>query len=172
MASVLEQSYRTVTLAQVQPHPDNPRRGDVDAISQSIAANGFFGALVVQQSTGYILVGNHRYEAARRHGLTELPALVIDVGDDQAKRILLADNRYAELAKWDEDALAAILRELDLSGTGFTDEDLAAMMSADDFEPDDGDVSRLDQRAPTTCPACGFSWRVGAQGEIEPAAPS
>jgi ParB-like chromosome segregation protein Spo0J len=171
MAGVLDQSYRTVTLAQVQPHPANPRRGDVAAIGESIESNGFFGALVVQQSTGFILVGNHRYEAAKLHGLSELPALVIDVDDDQAKRILLADNRYAELAKWDEDALAAILRELDLTGTGFTDEDLAAMVTADDFEPDDADMSRLDQRAPTTCPACGFSWRIDGQGEIEPAAP-
>lgn len=168
MADVLDQSFKSVALSTVAPHPDNPRRGDIDAIEHSIEVNGFYGALVVQESTGYILVGNHRYAAAKKAGLDELPALIIDVDDEQARRILVADNRYAELAKWDEDALSAILREFDLAGTGFTEADLAKMISADDFEPeDDADMSRLDQRAPTTCPSCGFEWRVGPQGQIE-----
>ncbi len=44
-------------------HPKNPRKGNVDLIIESIEENGFYGALIVQKSTGYILTGNHRFVA-------------------------------------------------------------------------------------------------------------
>ena len=55
-----EQAYELVAPRALRPHPRNPRRGDVDAIEESIAENGFYGCVVAQRSTGYILAGNHR----------------------------------------------------------------------------------------------------------------
>ncbi|MBP2325350.1 ParB-like chromosome segregation protein Spo0J [Kibdelosporangium banguiense] len=137
MAKVLSQQYRTVRLDEIQPHPDNPNRGDVGAIGESIEENGFFGALLVQHSSGHIIGGEHRYHAAREKGLTELPALVLDVDDDRARRILLVDNRSAQRAAWDDERLLAVLEELatapaGVAGTGFTAtelEDLAGVMA-------------------------------------------
>lgn len=132
--TVLAQDYAEVKLTEVSPHPDNPRQGDVGAIEQSITANGFYGALVVQRSTGHILVGNHRYMAAQKAGIESLPALLVDVDDERAKRILLVDNRAGELASWDHDALAQMLTDLsatdeELVGTLYTDADLDDLLT-------------------------------------------
>lgn len=62
------QEYAQAKLGELKPHPRNPRQGDVGAIYQSIEANGFYGAIVAQRSTGYILAGNHRYKAAAEAG--------------------------------------------------------------------------------------------------------
>ncbi|WP_139806694.1 hypothetical protein [Deinococcus hopiensis] len=50
-----------VPVSDLKPHPRNPNVGNVDVIAESIKVNGFYGALVVQKSTGYILKGNHTW---------------------------------------------------------------------------------------------------------------
>lgn len=69
-ATLPTKRFEVVPIDSVRPHPQNPRRGNVDAIAQLIRANGFRGALVVQRSTGYILAGNPRWLAAKKAGLT------------------------------------------------------------------------------------------------------
>lgn len=124
----------------IRPHPDNARRGNIDAIRQSIRANGFFGALVVQRSTGHILVGNHRFMAARAEELTEVPVIFIDCDDDEAKRILLADNRTSDLGVYDDQQLLELLTDVQsldqLEGTGWGDDDIAEMLKAINNLPD------------------------------------
>lgn len=166
MASALTQTYETVRLVDVSTHPENPRQGDVGAIHASIIANGFYGALVVQKSSGRILAGNHRYLAAREAGLTELPAVIVDVDDAAALRILLADNRTNDLASYDEAVLATILAGLDdLTGTGYTLDDfddlkhrLEVPVFAEAAEDEQG---KLDERKQLTCPSCGHMFAPG-----------
>lgn len=148
MAATVTQSYETVRLDELALHPDNPRQGDVGAIHESIDANGFYGALIVQRSTRRILAGNHRYQAAKAAGMQELPALVVDVDDETAMRILLVDNRSNDLASYDEAALAGLLLSIDeLEGTGYTLDDLDALQHKLNapLRLDDGDgASELD----------------------------
>lgn len=124
--------YATVSVGEITEHPRNPRRGDVDSIAGSLDANGFFGTIVVQESTGHVLVGNHRLRAAVAAGMAEVPVSFVDVDDETALRIMLADNRTAELATNDDAALAAILSDLaeseGLAGTGYADDDLEALL--------------------------------------------
>lgn len=132
----IDQTYDVVSIENVRPHPRNPRRGDVDLIAESITENGFYGAIVVQRSTGHIIAGNHRWKAARASGATEIAAIFVDVDDDRALRIMLADNRSSDSASNDEAALDALLRDLadtplQLDGTLFEIEDL------DDEEKED-----------------------------------
>jgi len=141
MATIInDEALELVPVGALTAHPQNPNRGDVGAIAESIAAHGFYGALIVQRSTGYVLAGTHRLEAARRVGLAEVPALYVDVDDRRALKILLADNRTAELAARDAGELAKLLDALaaddDLLGTGYDDDDLAQLL---DFmqHPDD-----------------------------------
>ena len=121
----------TVDIDSIKPHPENPRKGDVDSIAESIEANGFYGHIVVQKSSGHIVAGSHRWQAAKKVGMSEVPVTWVDVDDDHAKRIMLADNRNNELGGYDNDALASLLQSLvveqdwtGLVGTGFTAEDL------------------------------------------------
>lgn len=126
MARLLSQHYEEIPVGEVQLHPDNAKLGDVPAIAESIDRNGFYGALVAQRSTGYILVGNHRWLAAREQGLERIPVIWVDCNADEARRIMVADNRTSELGEFDMEKLTSLLETFDgdLAGTGYSIDDL------------------------------------------------
>lgn len=122
-------AYEMVPVGALKQHERNPNRGDVLVIAESIEENGFYGAVVAQRSTGKVLAGNHRLQAARSAGLAEVPVIWLDVDDREALRILLADNQLAKLATYDDAVLIEVLRDLEhtgssLRGTGYEDVDL------------------------------------------------
>lgn len=130
-----------VPINDVEPHPANPRKGDVDAIVKSIRANGFYGSIVVQASTNRILAGNHRWQAAKKIGMTSIPVMFVDVDDVAARKILLADNRTSDFATYDNDELARLLKSViaddNLIGTGFDANDLDKLLGNIVDEPND-----------------------------------
>lgn len=154
----IKQEYRVVPIDSLEPHPKNPNKGDVGVIEESIEANGFYGAVVVQEIGGRrkklrILVGEHRWRAARRKGATEIPVIVKDVDDATAMRIMLVDNESARQATYDEDMLAELLRSLDtLDGTGFDlgflEEIEARREQEEDTDPEPGEGSEDDLLEP------------------------
>jgi len=104
----------------------------MDAIHESVEVNGWFGAVVAQKSTGHVLVGNHRLRAAIQRGAKEVPVIWRDVDDDRALRILLADNRTAEMGTYDEVQLEELLSGLEtLDGTAYG---LDLLVEAEDDE--------------------------------------
>src|SRR6266550_1502990 len=113
-------------LSGLKPYPGNARRGDVGAIKESLERLGLYRPVVVNVRTMEILAGNHVAQAARELAWDVIDATVVDVDDDTAKRIVLADNRTNDLAGYDTEALAELLVELEgsLEGTGFSGEDL------------------------------------------------
>jgi ParB-like chromosome segregation protein Spo0J len=127
---IINSRYEVVALELVQPHPRNPRRGDVRAIADLIDANGFYGAIVVQKSTGYILAGNHRWLAAKDRGHQTIPAIYVDVDDEHALRILTGDNRASDLGRYDDLLLTELLSELpSLGGTGYDQAAVDALLA-------------------------------------------
>jgi len=132
------QDYQVVPVDRIHPHPDNARKGNLDAIRESIRANGFYGACVVQRSTGRILVGNHRYVAAVEEGLADVPVVWVDKTDDEARKLLLVDNRTTDLAVYDDAALAELLTVVatddDLFGSGYDDDDLDELLRSVDAQ--------------------------------------
>lgn len=135
MSTILNQETVTVPIDAVQPHPRNVNEGDIGAIHESITHNGFFGSLIVQRSTGYILAGTHRHRAAQQAGYPEVPVTYVDVDDATALRIMLADNRTARLGRDDPAELAALLQEIhaeagDLAGTAFSADDLDDLLKS------------------------------------------
>lgn len=123
-------AYATVAINEVRSHPQNPRRGDVSAIARSLEVHRQYRPIVVQRSTGFILAGNHTWQAARQLGWDTIDVAYVDVDADQAVRILLVDNRLSDVATYDDDALAALLNDLArsdsaLEGTGWQPTDLA-----------------------------------------------
>jgi ParB-like chromosome segregation protein Spo0J len=76
---------------------------------------------VVQASTKFVLAGNHTLKAAKKLGWKKIKAVLVDVDDDTAKKIVLADNRLTDLAGYNEPLLKSLLEALpELDGTGFT----------------------------------------------------
>jgi ParB-like chromosome segregation protein Spo0J len=170
---ILSNQVVQVPTGDLKPHPKNPRRGNVEVIAESIRQNGFYGAVVAQRSTGHIVAGNHRWRAAQEAGMPEVPVLWVDVDDERALRILLADNRTSDVASNDSAVLAELLAGLpDLAGTGYTAEDMTSLLAQDvpNFDPvEAAEQPRLDQRAAQgPCPGCGLEWRVGPGGVVEP----
>lgn len=132
---ILAQKLETVAVGRIKPHPRNPNQGDVSGIQESIQANGFFDPILVQKSTGYIVSGNHRFLAALEEGADKVPVVWLDVGDDEALRLMLAANRFAERASRHPGKLAELLEEIEatdagLLGTGYDGEDLTALLKS------------------------------------------
>ncbi|MFC6662950.1 DNA methyltransferase [Deinococcus multiflagellatus] len=155
-------------LDQLRPHPENPNRGRPEDIAHSIRQSGWWGTVTAQRGTNRILVGEHRWKGAQLAGLTHVPVFWVDVDDDQARVILLADNRYAELATRDPEALRQLLEHLAgagrLDGTGYTAVDLQALIAELDGEvkrellTDEDDVPTLQAR---TIAQPGDLWTIG-----------
>ncbi len=121
------------------PYAKNSRTHSEEQVAQiaaSIKEWGFTTAVLVDES-GSIIAGHGRLMAARKLGLTSLPVMVAkDWSDAQKRAYVIADNKLAINAGWDNDLLALELGELgdlgfDLELTGFTDEEIKALMPVD-----------------------------------------
>jgi ParB-like chromosome segregation protein Spo0J len=86
-----------------------------------------FNAPILVAARGTILAGHGRLEAAKFAGLTKVPVIYLNhLNEDQATAFMLADNKLAEMSKWDEPRLAEVIKELaaktlefELEDTGF-----------------------------------------------------
>jgi hypothetical protein len=86
----------------------------VEQIAASIFKFGFIIPIVVNDK-GVVLAGHGRLRAAQRLGLKEVPIIVVKHLTEELQRaFMLADNRLAELAGWDEELLRVELQELSL----------------------------------------------------------
>jgi len=136
---------RQTPLTDLKVHPQNPRDGDIGAIIESIEANGWFGTLVAQVSTGHVCAGNHRLQAAHHLKMAKVPVHWLDIDDETALRILLADNRTSDLATYKNEELAEVLELLakkgKLGGSGYDGDDLDALLF--DIERNRGDLGNL-----------------------------
>lgn len=153
-----------LNLSELQPYYRNARRGNVDAIAESLQVNGQYKPIIVNEGTHTgrpfeVLVGNHTVQAAQQIGLESLSAVVVDVDDAQARRIVLVDNRTSDLATYDDELLADLLADVDgFMGTGFTDADLDALVGPPAPKSDPDDAPPLPE-APVSKP--GDVWLLG-----------
>lgn len=127
---ILNHEIGRCSIARLLPHPKNSRLHESSVIEESVKENGFYGVIVAQRSTGYILAGHGRLKALAKSGATEVDVCWLDVDDERALKILLADNRTNDLAAYNEDALKATLQSIlddggTLYGTGFDESFLA-----------------------------------------------
>jgi hypothetical protein len=121
-----------VPVAELTLYPGNPRKGNLALISDSLTVYGQVQPLVVQKSTGYVVIGNHRLMAARELGWTHVDVNYVDIDDETARKLLLIDNRTSDTGSYDEDLLAELLASLseDLEYTGYTPDDLDDLLAA------------------------------------------
>lgn len=165
-----------IPLNNLRTYPGNPRQGNVAVIKESLRTNTQYRAIVVQvddpdhpEGGGTVLAGNHTMLAAKELGWETIRADALDVNDEQARRIVLVDNRSADLGEYDHRQLAELLAELeDLTGTGYDLDDLSDLetkieednsieLPALEGDPDD------DVPTPPTDPYCkpGDVWQLG-----------
>ena len=106
---------KRVKIGSVKPHPKNVRQGDVGAISQSLTAHGQYRPIVIQKSTKFILAGNHTWKAASALGWKEIDVVEIACDENEALKIMLADNKANDLATYDNAQLVELLTEVNNS---------------------------------------------------------
>lgn len=125
-----------VEITSVSRYPNNPRVGNIGLLRESVRKHGQFKPLLVQRSTGYILAGNQTYQAMEEEKEPEVAVAFLDVDDATAKRIVALDNRASDTSTYEDLLLAGLLKEIQaqdddgLEGTGYTEEDLDALMES------------------------------------------
>ena len=113
-----------VEIVSLTPDPRNARSHDernLKSVEDSLREHGQVKPIVVQRLSDkglamVIRAGNATTQAASRMGWTHVAAVVLDVGDKEARAYALRDNRSADLAEWDLPNLGAELRELKEDG--------------------------------------------------------
>lgn len=128
--------------AKLVPYARNARThsdAQVAQIAASIAEFGFTNPILAG-SDGVIVAGHGRLAAAQKLGLEMVPVVVLDhLTPTQRRALVIADNRIAENAGWDDELLRVELEALQLDGfdldiTGFDADALAELIAGD--EPD------------------------------------
>jgi ParB-like chromosome segregation protein Spo0J len=170
--TVMAQRIEVWPLDRLIPYARNPRTHSDDQVAQiaaSIVEFGFLNPILVDTRRG-IVAGHGRLLAARMLKLTEVPVIVLDhLTDSQRRAFIIADNKLALNAGWDEQLLASELAELedeglDLTLTGFSDEELGHLLGRESVgEP--GAVQEDEEEIPEAPvePATrgGDLWQIG-----------
>jgi len=130
------------------PYERNARTHSPEQVAQiaaSIVEFGFTNPILVASDAG-IIAGHGRLAAAKDLGLKEVPVVVLDhLTPTQRRAYVLADNKLALNAGWDEELLqqeiaALNLVDFDLSVMGWSDDELSGMLDPDGIDEDrDGD---------------------------------
>lgn len=156
-----------ISVAQLIPYQNNARthsKEQINKLRSSIREFGFVNPVIIDREYN-IIAGHGRIAAAREEGITEVPCVFVDhLTEAQKKAYILADNRMALDAGWDEDLLRVELETLeemgyDLGLTGFDDKELAALFPAVEAKEDDFDVEAELQKPTFT--RAGDVWTLG-----------
>jgi hypothetical protein len=114
----------SVAIDELKPYPNNPRRGNIKLIAESLAEYGQYKPIIVNKYNNQILVGNHTHAAAKSLGWKEIEVSYIEIDEETAAKIVLVDNRTGDLSAYDNNALLKLLERLnDLEHTGYGDDE-------------------------------------------------
>lgn len=128
-------SIKTVSVADLIPYARNSRTHSEEQVTQiaaSIKEFGFLNPVIVDGEKG-IIAGHGRVMAAKKLGMTELPAVEAShLTDAQRRAYIIADNKLALNAGWDDEMLRVEFAELeelgfDLDLTGFSLDEIGAL---------------------------------------------
>ena len=168
-SKVASRWFEFVDLEAIRANPNNAREHDtrqIAKLAQSIAKFGFLSPVVIDASCE-LLCGHARYEAARQLGMKKIPAVrVTDLSEPQKRAFMLADNRLAELASWNNAALKRELTFLTKYDINFDFEAIGFETAEIDFIFGDGEGSDEQAAVPVLreTPAVsrtGNLWQLG-----------
>lgn len=164
----------TVKIDSLTPDPDNARlhpEDNLQAIKTSLTTYGQVKPVVVRRATMTVVAGNGTVEAAKALGWTKIAASVVDMTEVEAAGYGLADNRTAELAKWDFEVVARLDRLLQEQGQtpiGWTIDELTVLREQafvappEEFPEVDEDIEIEHE-----CPKCGYRFSGGKSEEVK-----
>ena len=147
-----------VKVSELIPYVNNARTHSQEQVNKLMSALREFGFVnpVIIDADKNVIAGHGRLMAAKEEGITEVPCVLVDyLTEAQKKAYILADNRYAQDAGWDEELLRLEIEALegmdfDVSLTGFNEDeisDLFAGADTSDTQDDDFDLSDALEKA-------------------------
>lgn len=150
------------------PYVNNARTHSQEQINKlrgSLREFGFINPVIIDKDYN-VIAGHGRLMAAKEEGITEVPCVFADfLTEAQRKAYILADNRYAQDAGWDEEMLKAEIEALegmdfDVALTGFDEKELASFFDEEKkAEEDDFDLTKALEEAAFV--EKGDRWHVG-----------
>ena len=161
--------YKTVSVDKLIPYIRNSRTHSAEQVAQiaaSIKEFGFTNPILIDGEGG-IIAGHGRVMAARKLGINEVPCITLDhLTDAQKRAYIIADNKLALNAGWDDEMLRIELDELghmdfDLELTGFSIGEISNLsfdgtQLTDDYPEDFKEVDESELSC--ICPKCGFEF--------------
>jgi hypothetical protein len=153
-------NIQTIPINQLNPAPYNPRvdlkPGDAayERLKRSLEEFDLVEPLVWNRRSGHLVGGHQRLKVLRDRGDTQVQVVVVDLPPEREKALNVALNNPNLAGDWDLDKLAGLLDELknladfDATLTGFTDDDLKALLLAPDpdwLSSDDEDAENADR---------------------------
>ena len=159
-----------IPLGKLVPYVNNARTHSPEQLAKlrsSLREFGFINPVIIDRDFS-VIAGHGRIAAAKEEGITEVPCVFVDyLTEAQKKAYILADNRMALDAGWDEELLRIEIESLqgadfDVSLTGFGEDEIADLFSGDvekDVKDDDFDLSAALEKAAFV--ERGDIWTVG-----------
>ncbi|NBH97028.1 site-specific DNA-methyltransferase [Anaerotruncus sp. 1XD22-93] len=159
-----------VSIDRLVPYVNNARTHSPEQLTKlrsSLREFGFINPVIIDRDFN-VIAGHGRIMAAKEEGITEVPCVFVDyLTEAQKKAYILADNRMALDAGWDEELLRIEIESLqgadfDVSLTGFGEDEIADLFAGDrekDVKDDDFDLSAALEKAAFV--ERGDIWTVG-----------
>lgn len=157
-----------VSTDKLIPYVNNARTHSAEQIMKlrsSLREFGFINPVIIDREFN-VIAGHGRIVAAKAEGIEEVPCVFADhLTEAQKKAYILADNRMALDAGWDEEMLkveieALQAEDIDISLTGFDEKELASLFDTDtDAQEDDFDVDAELEKPCVT--QSGDIWHIG-----------
>lgn len=115
----------------------NPRQNQeaILAVAKSIRRFGFGAPIVARAANREIITGHSRFRAAKLLKLDRVPVRFMDISEDDAHKLAIADNKIGEIATWDDDSLEDQMLQMSLEESrllGFAAKELAAFGAGDE----------------------------------------
>ncbi|WP_367657932.1 site-specific DNA-methyltransferase [Phascolarctobacterium faecium] len=159
---------KLVPIGKLVPYVNNARthsQGQITKLRSSLREFGFINPVIIDSNYG-VIAGHGRILAAKDEGITEVPCVLVDyLTEAQKKAYIIADNRFALDAGWDEELLRIEIESLqgadfDISLTGFETAELDKLFNTgEDIKDDDFDVDEELKKPAIT--KAGDLWLLG-----------
>ena len=158
-----------ISIDKLVPYVNNARTHSAEQIIKlrsSLREFGFVNPIIIDRDFN-VIAGHGRLMAAKEEGINEVPCVFADfLTDAQKKEYILADNRMAMDAGWDEELLKIEMEELqnlgyDLGYTGFDEKELADLFGIDDKEVKDDEFDLTAALEKASFVERGDVWFVG-----------
>ena len=170
---ITTKEMKLVDIEKLVPYVNNARTHSQDQINKlrsSIREFGFINPVIIDKDYG-VIAGHGRIMAAKEEGIKEVPCVFADhLNEAQKKAYILADNRMALDAGWDEELLRVEIESLEDYGfnvelTGFSPDELSNLFDLGvEAEEDDFDVE--EELKKPTFSKTGDIWTLGSHKVI------